>query len=886
MASVNCYVYGTECYVKDSVAGTLLDNRYVKVTDTVWDAINEMIGGNAVKSDWNLTAFHCGGGYSVFTYVDRTTRYKFFLMEDKGGDSRTVVSYSGGGEVVNDGRVQNGNLELSRGGRFGNDKSSWENNTGRVVVLSVRKMVPNPIFHGGPYWMVYNSDGHVVNNGMSNDTSEISPEDCRNGDRYTVVLEPGEAIDFIGPGDVEKNGAESHWRVTYGQRTETSIIPTRICTQLIDDTWVECIYDQEVIVNDDTCETKRVPIVWRTIGLAGSYTDGEGVEHQRGEYVFLDPFASNDVYAPIPGPSRYSAGLDKETGRIYFNGSNGIDDSQLLQNTHAQVHVPRRWRTELLGALQPPDPDMPATENINKSVEIDTKKANEAYDHRKLTEQQFKRIYMTNARRFAQYYDHENKAVTMPDYFRLEDGYLSLTYEKAWEEHELLQLLPILNDRLEENGQNPYTYNGGKWDDLELLTLLEKLKESGVEVPSPNEGAPDFVTVDGLEAAYEDGVASQLVGRFCGDFTGGDLVMGQLPLLWFKKFHDERTATVVLKDTQVVNTNTYACAGVSQFGNGIALMCLEHVHNDDPMMVEHGHLQVFVFEPRQETWSIEHTSFSYGGGAGVSGLMGSSRTPNHFSTGNHHYTHATLSPYLPNVFGTPDVGDKPDLLAYEGVAMETNQERVKPTLLDTAQALTGGERGNSTIGRYLAVKPSYGLLFVYTGEDNPTADCMECEEKRPTERPFSDHADMNKLWRIGNMESPVAYDHAGHWRELWADLGVQSGAPLSGGIMPWNGLPAGYQCFGGQTGSRPWTMEARRIEDSLKHSQFDFVPSKPLITKSRGVVGSNGMLICFSNVGGAVMYNIENFGPDLTYGDGQAPCVMPKSIATVYDPPM
>ena len=289
-------------------------------------------------------------------------------------------------------------------------------------------------------------------------------------------------------------------------------------------------------------------------------------------------------------------------------------------------------------------------------------------------------------------------------------------------------------------------------------------------------------------------------------------------------------------------------------------------------MTEHGHLQVFVLEPRQETWGIEHTGFAYGGG-GLTGVFGTSNKITH-SVSNHHYTHATFSPYLPNRFGTTVVGTEPLQQGAgaddeAGIIMDTIQEMLKPDTMDASRdAAPATMTGGSGIGQYLAAKPSYALILlnVWTDDGNEEKGAerdKELPHEFPSERVRTPHADDVKIWRIGNMESPVAYDHAGHWRESWADLGVQSGTPLSGGVFPWNGLPSGYRCYGSSPGTRPWSSEARRIENALKHTQFDFVPSKPLLSSAGiGVVGSNGLLVCFEAGGDTVRkYNIEHFGP-------------------------
>jgi hypothetical protein len=173
--------------------------------------------------------------------------------------------------------------------------------------------------------------------------------------------------------------------------------------------------------------------------------------------------------------------------------------------------------------------------------------------------------------------------------------------------------------------------------------------------------------------------------------------------------------------------------------------------------------------------------------------------------------------------------------------METSQEMVKPHTKDP-----------KSIGQYLAAKPSYVLMLL--GDEKLSI--LSDEKMYPSERPTTPQANHDKLWRISNMESPVSYDHAGHWRELWADVGVHSGVPLSGAVIPFNGLPPGRK---GST--NVWTTEARRLEDGLKHAQFDFVPSKPLLANGVGVVGSNGMLVAFSTDGSVTRYNIEHFGP-------------------------
>jgi hypothetical protein len=218
----------------------------------------------------------------------------------------------------------------------------------------------------------------------------------------------------------------------------------------------------------------------------------------------------------------------------------------------------------------------------------------------------------------------------------------------------------------------------------------------------------------------------------------------------------------------------------------------------------------------------------------------------------------TGSAYVPSRANSSPLADD------KAIIMDTSQEMVKPNTMDAnrdtaAVTMTSG----SNIGQYLAAKPSYALILLDVWEDDGIEEKSYTREKDfPSERSAALNADGMKIWRIGNMESPVAYDHAGHWRELWGDLGVQSGVPLSGGVFPWNGLPAGYHCYGGQAGTRPWTTEARRIEDSLKQTQCDFVPSKPLLSLAGiGVVGSNGLLVCFDGGHTVRKYNIEHFGP-------------------------
>jgi hypothetical protein len=201
---VDCYVLGVNCYVKNPYTGEYDDES--DVTEAVWDAIGEMIE-EPVKSSWNLTAFSAKG-ISVFTYVDRTTQYKLWLEEVVGAPPKILTTYHPTAEkvITRDGE---GIVELSIG-RGGNQRS-WTNNTGRMVILTVRTMDPRPMFYGGPYWEAPGSSA------MGNDSSVITPENCRDGDMYTVVLQPGESIHFIGAGDVEKNGAMSMWSVNYGE---------------------------------------------------------------------------------------------------------------------------------------------------------------------------------------------------------------------------------------------------------------------------------------------------------------------------------------------------------------------------------------------------------------------------------------------------------------------------------------------------------------------------------------------------------------------------------------------------------------------------------------------------------------------------------------------
>ena len=785
----------------------------------------------------SIVAFPCGE-YSVFTYVDRSTQYDFWLEPIVGADPEEVITYHSTGEIVPDGNgIVNGEIELSVSNMVSgaNDRQSWTNNStpSVPVALTLRRMNPRPYSEGaGPYWEAPGTSG------MAADPKALTPETCRSSGgtswaQQTVFLKPGESINWIGVNTGALETSRSWWRVTYAIEVIKQYQPTRICTRLIDGTVCECIYDEEILINEATCETMRIPIVWRTKGLAGQNDWTVDSVHERGEYVFLDPFIGLDVYDPFPGNTVEE--LDHFTGRI-FGGRHTPDYATQVGESHYFARPPQRWRTEMVSEIQPPDIDSVGANPSGVDI-VNPEELAVAYKGKRIPADVFKRFRMGSGVIFsprevndvyATYYDADGNLV--------EDANLFL------------------------DGTEPIS-----WEDV--------LKEAPDIVPPSVEAKT-------LTAEFEDGVAKQIVDRLCNDFTvKGDIVLGTLPLIWFKKKHNELTATVVLKGTELVKVIPYACAGVSEFGRGVALMCLEHAHNDDSLMTEHAHLQVYVKEPRKEQATMTWQSFGHGGGA-LTGLYRQSGGVA-YSIFNDHMTHASLTPYLPNIFGTGEVGSPPlpnklsvtnnrvlftnpqgvtytvsgsayvpsgvssnPLADDKDVMMETSQERVKPNTKDL-----------NSIGQYLAAKPSY-LLFLVSDEnvDDSVIGTSAMRNEYPSERPSSSQEEC-KFLRISNMESPVSYDHAGHWRELWADVGVQSGVPLSGAVFPFNGLSPGRK-----NSVHVWTTEAMRLEDGLKHSQFDFVPSKPLLGNGVGVVGSNGMLVVFTNDGRITRYDIENFG--------------------------
>jgi len=852
---VSCYVGDNACYVK---AG----DGYADVTDGVLVALQEILeipadsadgSLDAVELNCSLTAFPCGQ-YSVFTYVDRTSKYDLYLKEIDGAEPIVTKTHRSTGVVVPDNSVADGSLSAGflelriSNPASPNDRTSWTNTVGRCVALSLSVMQPRPYNQGaGPYWSV------PGNSGLSSEPNVLTPETCRpcGGSWFgqTVFLEPGETISWFGVDIGALESSYSRWRVMFADIDYEETVPTRICTHLIDGTECECIYDEEIVIDQTTCETRRIPIIWRTKGLAGRYTEYHVADNsmpstmrQMGEYVFLDPFVGLDVYDPIPGSK--TTEFSKYTGRIFC----GEHSRSQVGETHYFANVPHKWRTELVSAIQPPGPeDFPNGEPGGIDI-VNPEKIASIYKGKRIPADWLKRINMADRKLYAKYYDADGNVCT--DENKLIDGSDNLAPFSA-----------------------PNYYS--MWEEV---------------VASAPDIEPPAIAAKRLEAAFEGGVASQLVERLCGDFTPSgneagdkDIVLGTLPLIWFKKIHNEATATIVFDGTKVVAKIPYACAGVSQFGNGMALMCLEHVHNGDALMTEHAHLQVYVLEPRKEQATMSLQGFGWGG-AGVAGIYPQSGGIN-YSTHNDHMTHATLVPYLPNIFGTSEVGSEPlqnqssvtsntVLMTFPGgitmptsgsafvpshkeqhpladdkdVMMETSQEMIKPNTKDA-----------KSIGQYLAVKPSYAVVVnVNADKGGVNKPVIEAEVKGTniSERSSTPQMiDTPILWRVGNMESPVSYDHAGHWRELWADVGVQSGVPLSGGIHPFNGLPPGRK-----NETHVWTTEATRIEDGLKHSQFDFVPSKPLIANGVGVVGSNGMLVCFTQ-NGATRYNIEHFGP-------------------------
>ena len=925
---VTCYVDGVKCHVKDPAV-----NRYIDVTSTVAHALDGIVGDGIVVSDeevnarinqlkdeaterydeqtglldWLLSffpgfsfpsegaledylnyldspeiraaqvriirerklmqdvvAFPCGV-HSVFTYVDRTTKYDFWLEPMVGATPEEVVSYHSTGEVVPDGNgVVNGEIELSVSNPYDvNDKPSWTNNvtSSLPVALTLRRMDPPPYSEGaGPYWEAPGTSG------MSADPKVLTPETCRSSGgtswaQQTVFLKPDEIINWIGVNIGALESSRSWWRVTYAIESTRQYQPTRICTRLIDGTICECIYDEEILINETTCETRRIPIVWRTKGLAGRYDWIDDAVYDMGEYVFLDPFIGLDVYDPFPGNTVEE--LDHFTGRI-FGGRHTPDYAMQIGETHYFARQPSRWRTEMVSEIQPPDITSEGADPEGIDI-VNPEQLALAYKGKRIPEDLFARFRMGLARfnpYYSTYYDENGNLKPGVEPWAV-PGYVYATYYD--EDGNLVQDTEMFFD-----GTEPVS-----WQDV--------LDESPAIVPPSVEAKT-------LSAAFEDGVAKQIVERLCEDFTTkGDIVLGTLPLIWFKKIHNEKTATVVLKGTDLVKTIPYACAGVSEFGQGIALMCLEHVHNGDALMTEHAHLQVYVKEPRKEQATMTWQGFGHGG-SGLNGLFKQTGGVA-YSIFNDHMTHASLTPYLPNIFGTAEIGSPPlqnkssvtnnrvlytdphavtrtvsgsayvpsgassnPLADDKDVMMETSQEMIKPNTKDL-----------KSIGQYLAVKPSY-LLFLMDDE-NITDDVIGSyaeREEYPSERPPRNSSGVSlstpeesKFLRISNMESPVSYDHAGHWRELWADVGVQSAVPLSGAILPFGGLSPGRK-----DPSRVLTTEARRLEDGLKHSQFDFVPSKPLLSKDGvGVVGSNGMLVVFTVDGEIIRYDVENFGP-------------------------